>query len=323
MFTQSPRLPFPSCHASTIARASNGTLVCAWFGGTHEKHPDVGIWLSRREVGQAAWTPPVQVAKINETAHWNPVLFFTPDNTLHLWFKVGATIPNWVTWTMISEDNGITWVGLRELVENDIWGGRGPVKNKPILLSDGTILAGMSTEQGVWEAFVDRSEDGGATWEQTPNLDRSSLGIQHGCIQPTLWESAPNHVHLFVRSSCGYLPRADSTDNGKTWSPLYQNGETNIPNNNSGVDIARLADGTLTLILNPVSDDWGARSPLALWVSRDNGVTWPEQTKIEIENAVGGEFSYPAIIAHGQEVFVTYTHNRTQIAFWHGKIRPF
>src|SRR5437016_2215190 len=38
--------PFPQCHASTIAQAANG-LVAAWFGGTREKHPDVGIWLSR------------------------------------------------------------------------------------------------------------------------------------------------------------------------------------------------------------------------------------------------------------------------------------
>ena len=33
---------FPSCHASTIAQTDGG-LVAAWFGGTHEKHPDVGI----------------------------------------------------------------------------------------------------------------------------------------------------------------------------------------------------------------------------------------------------------------------------------------
>jgi predicted neuraminidase len=315
VFTQGPTIPFPSCHASTIARASDGTLVCAWFGGTHEKHPDVGIWLSRRGIGQQKWSRPVLVAKITPVAHWNPVLFVMPDNTLHLWFKVGATIPNWITWTMVSEDNGVTWGGLRELVEDDTDGGRGPVKNKPILLSDGTILAGASTEQGTWEAFVDRSEDGGATWERTPNIDRTALGAEHGCIQPTLWESSPGYTHAFVRSSCGYLPRTDSIDNGKTWSPLHQ---TDIPNNNSGVDIARLEDGTLALVLNPVSEDWGKRSPLSLWVSRDNGATWPE--KWDIANGVGGEFSYPAIVAHGQEVFVTYTHERTQIAFWHGEI---
>ena len=40
--------PFPQCHASTIAQTADG-LVAAWFGGTREKHPDVGIWISRHD----------------------------------------------------------------------------------------------------------------------------------------------------------------------------------------------------------------------------------------------------------------------------------
>ena len=48
--------PFPSCHASTIVE-SGGTLVAAWFGGSEERDPDVGIWLSRHENGR--WSAPV------------------------------------------------------------------------------------------------------------------------------------------------------------------------------------------------------------------------------------------------------------------------
>jgi len=40
--------PFAQCHASTIADTGAG-LVAAWFGGTREGNPDVGIWVSRNE----------------------------------------------------------------------------------------------------------------------------------------------------------------------------------------------------------------------------------------------------------------------------------
>src|SRR5207302_6119753 len=40
--------PFPQCHASSIAESKAG-LLAAWFGGTRERNPDVGIWLSRLE----------------------------------------------------------------------------------------------------------------------------------------------------------------------------------------------------------------------------------------------------------------------------------
>ncbi len=70
-------VPFPSSHASTIVETRDG-LVAAWFGGTRERAPDVGIWLSRRVAGR--WSPPVEVAngvQPDGTRHacWNPVLF--------------------------------------------------------------------------------------------------------------------------------------------------------------------------------------------------------------------------------------------------------
>ncbi len=50
--------PFASCHAATILELPNGGLLCAFFGGTAEGHPDVQIWLSRKDPG-GTWTAPV------------------------------------------------------------------------------------------------------------------------------------------------------------------------------------------------------------------------------------------------------------------------
>src|SRR5690606_950536 len=210
-------------------------------------------------------------------------------------------IPKWETWVITSDDNGETWSAAYELVPGD-QGGRGPVRNKPIILSDGSWLAGASHEEGKWDVFIDRSEDGGKTWQQTEYLevDRAEL-TGEGIIQPTLWESEPGKVHMLVRSSAGAIYRSDSEDYGKTWSPAYR---TELPNPNSGIDLVKLLDGTLALLYNPDGKNWGSRGTLLLAFSQDNGQTWPEE--IEIEKAgEDSEFSYPAIISWDNQIALT------------------
>lgn len=308
--------PFPQCHASTVLRTDDGKFLVAWFGGTREKHPDVGIWLSKGKPGH--WSTPVEIAKIREDAHWNPVLFRDPSGTITLFFKVGKEIDFWETWYKVSNDDGETWSEARELVPGDR-GGRGPVRNKPIVLSNGTWLAPASNElQEVWNAFVDRSEDAGKTWVESDFLkvNRDSI-LEEGVIQPALWESESGKVHMLLRSSTGVICRSDSEDYGKTWSPVYK---TTLPNPNSGIDVTRLEDNTLVLIFNPASENWGARSPISAAASRDNGYTWDPILELE-RGDVEDEFSYPSVISFSDTVVVTYTWKRERIAFVQLKIK--
>ena len=307
--------PFPQCHASSVLRTADGNFLVVWFGGTHEKHDDVGIWLSKGKPD--AWSKPIEIAKLREDPHWNPVLFQSPDGNIILYFKVGKTIDNWETWYKVSEDNGETWTEAKELVVGD-QGGRGPVRNKPIMLSDGTWLAPASNEKnGVWNAFVDRSEDQGKSWNVSSFfvLNRDSIP-EEGIIQPALWESSPGHVHALLRSSGGVICRSDSKDYGKTWSPVYR---TTLPNPNSGIDVTKLDNGTLVLAYNRDGKNWGARRPIALALSNDNGQSWPVSIDLETGNE-GDEFSYPSIIQYGDTVAVTYTWKRQRIAFWTLKV---
>ncbi len=304
--------PFEQCHASTLVRLDDGQFLIAWFGGTKEKDPDVGIWLSKGQPGH--WSAPVEVAKIREDAHWNPVLQKTADGKVILYFKVGKEISHWETWVKTSDDGGATWSEAYELVKGDK-GGRGPVKDKLIELADGTWLAGASNEVGPWEVFVDRSEDKGKTWTASPYFKIDTTEIKgKGAIQPTLWESKPGKVHMLVRTTGGVIGRSDSEDNGKTWSTIKK---TTLPNPNSGIDAAKLSDGTIALTYNPDTENWGSRSPLSLTLSHDNGQTWAEKIDLD-KGKKEDEFSYPAIVSWGDSVAVTYTWNRQKIAFWKG-----
>lgn len=303
--------PFAQCHASTVAQTADGTLVAAWFGGTKEKDDDVGIWVSRRLDG--AWTPPVTAAKIEAHAHWNPVLFTDAAGATHLFFKVGPEIPHWRTYWMTTTDNGASWSAPLELVPGDA-GGRGPVKNKPVILSDGAWLAPASTELGDWKPFADRSADRGKTWERSADfaIDKTVLRGK-GAIQPTFWESSSGNVHALLRTGAGKVWRADSADYGRTWSPVYA---TPLPNNNSGLDVLLLEDGRLFMVYNPVGVNWGPRTPLDLAVSTDNGETWTTVAHLENDPNQDSEYSYPGIIRTGAGIAVIYTYNRDTLRCW-------
>ncbi len=300
--------PTPSCHASTLA-FFQGELYCAWFGGTHEGHPDVTILLSKRVNGE--WTAPVDMSEINDVAHYNPVLFAHND-TLYLYYKIGTAPSAWVTYYRATTD-GVTWSAEQKLVDDDTQG-RGPVKNKPVLLSNGAVLAPASYEYTNWfpKSFVDISTDMQA-WTESGGI-HSSIGVMP--IQPTLIELDHGHVVAYLRSNARRVFRSDSYDFGKTWSRPKA---TSLLNNNSGIDAVKTESGVLALVHNPVGEDWGARSPLVIGLSYDNGDTFTEQIVLE---SAEGEYSYPAIVAKDGVLHISYTYNRELIKYVEVKIRP-
>lgn len=127
--------------------------------------------------------------------------------------------------------------------------GRGAVRTEQITLDGGaTWLAGGSTEatdldevrrirdaakgsgdmphastlEVGWRAFVDRTFDGGETWERSPYLTvtdthvlkgklpstdgaEGEVEVQVGLIQPSIWSSSDTDVHVLCRSNGGKL----------------------------------------------------------------------------------------------------------------------
>ena len=247
-------LPTPECHASTIIVRDDGRKLAAWFAGTKEANPDVLIFVSQFD--GKSWSAPRAVTPEVGVQHWNPVLF-EMNGEVVLFYKMGYPIADWHTRFITSKDFGDTWSEPRELVAGDVSGGRGPVKNKPIKISNGNILAPGSTEKGAWRCFVDIFD--GNEWRKRDIPVELENAEKVNVIQPTLWESENGHIHALVRSNIGRIYRSDSSDFGETWSPIYP---TDMPNNNSGIDCVKLEDGRIVLICNPIEKNWGPRTPL-------------------------------------------------------------
>ena len=294
--------PFPSCHASTIVESKHG-LVAAWFGGTAERNPDVGIWVSHFQKGK--WTPPVEVANgvgfaTNRLPTWNPVLFQPKQGPLMLFYKVGPSPSTWWGMLITSDDGGKTWSAPRRLPVGFL----GPIKNKPVQLANGDLLCPSSSEEQGWRVHFERTPDLGATWEMIgPVNDGKAIGA----IQPSILFYPRGKLQAVGRTQQERVFEIWSDDNGKTWGELKL---TELPNPNSGTDAVTLADGRQLLIYNHNGNRKG-RSPLNLAVSRD-GQTW--QAALELENEPGSEFSYPAIIqTRDGLVHITYTWKRKLI----------
>lgn len=318
---------FHDCHANTQLWTGEKDCLVAFWAGTSEGTPDQAIWLSRCEKG--VWQDPVRVKYIYQLPHWNPVLHRS-GNRIYLFYKVGLTVQTWYTMVSYSDDEGRTWSESVEAVPGD-YTPRATVRNRILEASDGSWIAPTSKEVGGWmDCYGDISRDQGKTWKIAPiplqhqnphplkteqlweGLKRGALwennldvvGSWDGVIQPAMWESTPGHIHALMRSTRGRIYRSDSRDYGKTWCEAYP---TVLPNNCSGIDAVNMEGGTLAVVYNPVSDNWGVRTPLSVSFSRDNGETFTEAFHLETAE---GEYSYPSVTAQGNRLNIFYTANR-------------
>ena len=301
------KAPYPECHAATIAETKQG-LVAAWFGGTKERNPDVCIWVSRLVNGK--WIEAINVANgiQNDTlryACWNPVLYQVPNGDLFLYYKIGPSPAKWKGYQRVSKDGGISWSAQQALLDSIL----GPVKNKPVMLSNGNILSPSGTESGGAKIHFELSKDQCKTWVITgPANDGKTVKA----LQPTILVHKDGSIQALCRTQNRAIYETLSKDNGATWSPLAQ---TSLPNNNSGIDGVTLKDGRSLLVYNHVLPPGklakGARTPLNVAISKD-GKTW--YAALILEDSPISQYSYPSVIQTKDGlVHIVYTWRRQRI----------
>ena len=289
---------FPASHGSTLGETKDG-LLAAWFSGPQARHPEVTLWISSLRDNQ--WSLPREVADGKQTDGsryqcWNPVLCQPTKEPLHLFYKVGPNPEGWWGMLMTSTNQGDTWSKPIRLPAGFI----GPVRNKPVELSDGTLLCGSSSEMNGWKIFMERLTPR-AQWEKTIALnDPAKLEA----IQPTILVHDRQRIQILCRTKHGRIAEAWSENSGRNWSEPITNA---LPNPNSAIDAIRLQDGRFLLVYNHSATE---RNELNLAVSND-GKIWLRGPVLE---KGAGEFAYPAVIqTRDGLVHITYSWNRRAI----------
>ncbi len=315
--------PFASPHAATIVETRTGNLVIAYFAGTYERNPDCNIYvqISERSRSGSHFSNPILAADGGGIACWNPVLKEMPDGELWLFYKVGVDVRSWTGWLVKSRDGGYTWSAPEPLPDGFL----GPVKNKPLLLSDPSgdrLLCGSSTENDGWRFHVEILDLQTKKWRYIPipsmlappTLQPDTLQ-PIDCIQPSFLQLKDGRLQVLMRSRNGKLATSYSGDQGETWTPVTL---TSLPNNQSGTDAVTLRDGRHVLVYNDFETIPGTRKgpriPLSVAISSDDGQTW--QHLATLESSPVGEYSYPAVI-EGKDgaLHIVYTWRRQHIAY--------
>ncbi len=271
--------------------------------------------MSRRN--DDGWSSVEKVASGSElsgrnVACWNPVLFQPKSGPLMLFYKVGDDEPEWWGEYKTSSDEGKTWSKAIRLPDGFL----GPIKNKPIQLSDDCILSPSSIEyykiqnndtSEVWLTHLELTSDLGKTWKKIGPLND---GKDFNVIQGSLLSYPNGKMQILCRTEYARrIYQSWSNDQGKTWNSWSP---TELPNPDSGTDAVMLADGRALLVYNHSTSDGRDRDYLNVAVSKD-GKKW--YAAYVLENQKGDfEFSYPAVIQTSDGfVHITYTWNRERI----------
>ena len=348
------KAPFPQCHSGSLVELKNGDLVATYFGGKHERNPDVCIWVSIKKKGTDVWTAPIQAADgvfdWGRKACWNPVITQMPNGELWLFFKIGTKVADWTGWVVKSRDGGRTWSRREPLPEGFL----GPVKNKPEII-DNRLICGTSTETNGWKLHFEILDLKDGAWKKKPvnqlawkyvgpivaekayrcedmlkvakkaekedmeAPDAGGVADKDGrhpidCIQPSILQLKDGRLQVLMRTRNGKLATSFSSDRGDTWTTVTL---TDVPNNQSGTDAVTLKDGRHVLIYNDFETLPGTKKGVRTPVSialSDDGTHW--RHVLTLEDSPISQYSYPCII-QGRDgtLHCLYTWRRLRMAY--------
>ncbi len=307
-------------HAASITEAQDGTLLATWFGGSSENAPDIKIYLSRKPAAES-WSEPIVVDDgtctregiTKEYSTWNPVLFTDPQKgTVYLWYKITGSGPkpgykNWWGAVRTSDDDGQTWSERIWLpsVPRDLavfepydFHATGPVKNRPIILPDGRLLCGSSTESPLgWKTHFEFYEAG--DWTGQKHGVQVVGPLEGRGIQASFIRQTPDSKKLVVFTRDDGVTR--SVDGGQTWTSITKSPVTT----SKGFHATTTTAGAHFLVYNKDR----TRTPLSLARSL-NGEDW--ETIIEDLRSDGRKsMDYPTIMqSKDGKLHVVHTYGR-------------
>lgn len=314
-----PNLKHNKNHVSSITFLKNNTLLCTWYAGSREGASDVSIYGAIYK--NNTWATPKVIMNLSkcslETKRYirkvgNAVVF--KDNNDVLWmFYCSIAVGGWAMSNInciYSKDDGETWSISQRLILSPFINLSHNVKNKPILLKNGSFLLPIYQEFVKKYALV--------LWGQLKNnrfhYQIRRITFSKKCLQPSFLYLGNNKISAYFRNRHkGQILTNTSTDLGLNWSTVT---ESKLPNPNSGFDLLTINQKTHLGIINYSKTE---RDNLVIVMTNDYGKNWEKiyflEKPIPLEQderyqKIGKKqhyYQYASIISNASDFHITYT----------------
>lgn len=295
-----------------IERASNGRLWAAWYsGGTGEGRDGNYVLVATSNDDGLSWSDPVVVIKgpTDQSRIGDPLPWIDPTGKLWIFYRQVTPAEEGVVGffgtcaicTDSPEEADPDWT--RPVF---IYGG-GTLFGKPLVRSDGAWVAPFflhTTNPEIKETCTLISTDKGEDWNYLGGT--TVPAEERSYSEATLAQRDDGTLWMVIRRVDG-LSQSFSSDNGKTWTApsfLWEGPSTR------GC-MRKLASGSYMLVYHDVteriSNGQYPRSRLTVWLSEDEGETWPY--KLLLDEWV--RVSYPdSVQAPDGRIYIVYDFDR-------------
>ena len=304
---------FPEAHASTIVETKNGDLVAGYFGGTHERDPDVCIWVNIKKKGSNEWSKPILAADgvlalDDPNARYMGLSGLKDDTTPAAKGPIRTVCCDLVaTNKTIPDEQNYDYITKTTRLQNV------PDKLKrkacwnPVLceMPNGELwlFFKIGSSVGDWTGWLTKSKDGGRTWSNKEPLPfdaegRAFLGpiknkpelIDGRLLCPSSTEKNGwrFHMEMLDLSDGRWKKGTPAKDLNWKWIPVESTEAIKTDDNKPHpIDciqpsILKLKDGRLQVTMRTHN------AHIATSFSSDNGDTWTPVTLLDIENNQSG-----------------------------------
>ena len=167
---------------------------------------------------------------------------------------------------------------------------------------------------GQWNNYAALSDDEGVTWRCGENVPGAQIGQRSQMNEVQMAELSDGSVRLDSRQFAGAKARktAVSGDGGATWSPIVELPELRDPSCMAGLLRYSFDDGDGRGRLLHTGPDSAKRDHGTVWLSLDDGATWPVKRELW---PVGFAYSVPTRLADGMVGVLFEADNYQRIIF--------